>query len=223
LSFKKIKIKLSKEAKMKKMLLIVVILGSLVSGVFGWSTEEKSHYFDYVVKDKYMTKICFEPVNIDYDWMDILHEATTKYNEAFPSYNSKINFVFNYSSESICSYRVKVFKENKPNEEYFAITKGFHSFLKKPADSITINLAHVYKLDYNERIALLMHEMGHVIGLRHTGITGSNAIPTTNDDSEPNKSIMRGGGDDDIFNNRVMIPIFTDYDKKAVMYLYRKW
>jgi len=208
---------------MKKIVLIGLMLVGLVSSVFGWTIEEKTHYFDYVVKDKYMTKICFEPVSLDYDWMDILHEATTRYNDAFPSYNSKINFIFNYSSEATCSYRVKIFKENNPNAEYFAITKGFHSFLKKPADSITINFAHMYKLNYDEKIALLMHEMGHVIGLRHTGIDRSNAIPSTSNDPEPNKSLMKGGGDDDIFNNRVMIPSFTDYDKKAIMYLYRKW
>ena len=205
---------------MQKIFAMLVLVVGLVSGA--WAID-KSHYYRYKVKDKYMKKICFEPVGLNNTWQDALYDAVNAYNDEF-KWRSNINFVFRFASEQSCTYRVKIKTEynTDPYDSYLAVTTGFHSWLKKPADTIIINLANSYKVPYlTEKTALLMHEMGHVIGLNHTGEGVGNKIPGTNDDTDYLDSLFRAGGIEDPYpGTNELNPNFTDYDIKAIMFLY---
>lgn len=73
----------------------------------------------------------------------------------------------------------------------------------KPAYEIQLNrdLIKNNQLDFSELKGLIIHEMGHVIGIDHTG-AGGNKIPGTQYDLEPYNSIMRAGdSSDDVYNS----------------------
>lgn len=216
-----------------KILQKVIFLPLLFMLSFSVQAEDSTtHYYSYKVKDQYLGRICLHSVGLDSTWNTALINAINEYSYDFPVWYYKFHFVHKISNGGpSCTYNVEVHMHNDSTfsdnggVEYAAITTECHSWYKKPCDIIRINTAGTYKIyTSSARKGLLMHEMGHVIGLAHNGDNWRNTpIPNTNNDPDAEESIMKGGGGDNYTNDNLIYDIFTDYDVRSFQYLYSKW
>ena len=177
----------------------------LIVGLVSFSFGDNSHYYDYVIKGKYMKKLCFnfEKSYDNPEWEQALIGALNTYNNEF-RYNTVINFVYMRSSIADCSYTVQIETEynDNANDDYDAVTTGRNSWYRQPFDKIKINLANTSRLySYNMKKALIMHEVSHVIGLKHKGYGWGAKVPNTSNDPHPENSVTNGGASDYLYDH----------------------
>lgn len=194
---------------MKKILFFICIVFSINS--FG------HNYYERKVKDEYLSNICitFEHY-VAGEWYNQLSEAIQNYNDEFKE-STKLGFCsYPYSSDPFSTPTATIYISLVDNKSYPWDGWGEHPsrWTGKPGKEILINLAHIYKLDYNERVALLMHEIGHNIGLNHTDSGNGYIIPGTN-------SLMKSLFREQTGDNSYKYPNFSHYDIKAIEYLYK--
>lgn len=164
----------------------------------------------------YISNICYgfkqAPASESTAWHTALQSAISKYNSAFRNSETSLGFCYNSSYTS------------SPWNASFVILIDVHDFgsngwkgdSKFPTSNgypgVSININTHYSYDSDDKVAILMHEIGHTIGIMHTDGSSGTTIPGTSG-TDPN-SIFRDA------TGTHLLPQFTTKDKTAVKNLY---
>jgi hypothetical protein len=175
------------------------------------------NYYASKVSDQYLSNICVTFAHqVSSTWYDQLMIAIDNYNSNFKG-KTKLGFCsYPYSSDPLSTPTAIIEIEliDDENLEWDGNAQLPSKWTGKPGKVIVINQAHLYKLMYDERVALIMHEIGHTIGLEHTDSGVGIKIPGTD---SLQKSLFREQTGDNSYKN----PVFSTFDIKAIEYLYK--
>lgn len=194
-----------------------IIFFLVISTTFACSFANATHYYKRKVDDKYLEKIYIGfSSEVTADWETALQDAINNYNTQFQS-TTKLNFYYNPSLTS-CPYDatayIAITVDNLDETEWYAFGDLPTFWTNKPGQEIIVNSNNTWKLESIEKTGLLMHEIGHTIGITHTDSGEGTAIPDTTDS---NNSLFR----DLTGDNSYIYPEFTADDIKAIEYLYK--
>ena len=195
-----------------KKLILLVSAALLVS-----QPASATHYYKTIVADQYTKKICIGfSHKVDRTWERTLSDAIDKYNSAFRT-STNLGFCYNPHTDANIykeTYEVRVTVKNYGNTSWDGMAEPPHKRRKTPGDWIKINTNRLDKLEYSERVSLVMHEIGHIIGLCHTNEPrGCKSIPGT--DTRQLSLFREQTGD-----NGIKKPVFSTHDKIAIKYMY---
>lgn len=187
--------------------------------VLGSFSAHATHYYDKKPNMSYLNKICivFQKPSDQSHWGDGLSLAVQRYNQFFSS-NPDVSFTSGYPSG--CSHYIELRSKRLGYNHYFALEADkVSSWSRRPGDWIMINTDR--ENDYSSRdlrAGILMHEIGHTLGLKHTNDGAGTAIPNTNNDSYAYASVFLP--EDHIEPiQQPTIPVLTNFDKRALEFL----
>ena len=209
---------------MKKMLLIVVMLGSLVSGVFGGECDDDKYYysnghrsvFPNDVFDRKFAKnikVCIND-NVPSLWKEASKSAIFLLNSELSTTTSILRF--SYGSND-CYVNINISYDLPYNK--YAQVLPFSGKLIPGKPKIVINGNNKIISSFTLMKSIMMHELLHSIGIFHTGHNIAYKIPNTDgyfDTKYAGRSIMCSVADSDIYPQRH----FNFLDKRALEVIY---
>lgn len=181
------------------------------------TSADATHYYKRISGDAYVGNICVGfTTTVSSAYHTAVSQAVSKWNTAFKG-TGKTKLGFKYSSSTTsspvdCTFFITVKVQNYGNTAWKAQSGFPASSGGMPYNQIQMNTYWTDYIDANEKTALIMHEIGHTLGIMHTDAGSGTSIPGTSG-TDPS-SLFRD------LTGSAPLPVFTAKDKIAVEYLY---
>ena len=174
-----------------------------------------THYYDKKPKISYLKKICirYESSDVRVFWQDGAELAMQKLN-AFYQAVPYVNFYSGYPIN--CSHTIILKSKHYPGGTYFKLKADGVNRLGRPGHSILIDSGTQGNYHNRDlRAGVLMHEIGHTLGLLHTGSGRGKVVPNTSTDRNELSSLFVGAD----LTNIPREPKLTTYDMRALQFM----